>query len=350
MLSSITLQSSTSRKSAPWASIRQISAIDVDSRHSMHDTAAKAIESFVVGLECDLRRFPVPEDPKLIDAAHNACLQHIPSEEHRRKAIPLLSVALLCATQVYPTLPFEVRLLITVYTAMFAYIDAYDDDDFIRNLDQFAMNFSRGAAQPDPCLKYLAHLVAVEVPKLWGPFASSCIVKATMDMVAGAILEKRFPSGFEHLAQNFPAFLRRKSGDSEAYVLFNFPESLFPESEYLGLYIHSLPGAIEISDFTNDIMSHCKESIVGNEKNTYIVSEARRQNCSSAEVLDQTCQSTWAMHQHLHQKLAVADERVLQAYCSFVDGMAGYHIVDPRYRLGEMGLAIRDGILLMEPQ
>ncbi|KAH8435115.1 uncharacterized protein LDX57_012744 [Aspergillus melleus] len=311
----------------------------------MHDTAAKAIQSFVVGLECDLRRFPVPDDPKLIDAAHKACLQHIPSEEHRRKVIPLLSVALLCATQVYPSLPFEVRLLITVYTAMFAYIDAYDDDDLIRNLDQFAIYFSRGATQTDPCLNYLAHLLAVEVPNLWGPVACSCIVKATMDMVAGSLLEKRFPSGFERLAQNFPAFLRRKTGDSEAYVLFNFPELLFPESEYLGLYIHSLPGAIEISDFINDIMSHYKESIVGNEQNTYIVNEARRQERSSAEILDQTCQNTWAMHQHLQQKLAAADERVLQAYCSFVDGMAGYHIVDPRYRLGEVGLAIKDGIL-----
>ncbi|PLB49901.1 terpenoid synthase, partial [Aspergillus steynii IBT 23096] len=188
----------------------------------------------------------------------------------------------------------------------------------------------------DPCLEYLVHLLTIEVPKLWGPFASSCIIKSTLDMLTGCMLENRFQSGYERLAQKFPRFVRRKSGNSEAYIFFNFPEAMFPEAINLGLYVHSIPGPVDVTDFVNDIFSYYKERVLGNENNTYIVSEARRQKCPSIEVLEQTCQRTCAMHKHLKQKLAIADERVLRKYCSYVDGMVTYHITNPRYRLEEI--------------
>ncbi|OJJ75482.1 hypothetical protein ASPBRDRAFT_191711 [Aspergillus brasiliensis CBS 101740] len=327
-------------------SYRQPSALPSDNEVAKKDIPTKAIRSFVTALGCDFGRFPIPKDQALIHAAENAIREHVPSETHRQMLIKRLPVGLGVANYAYTTYPFDVRLFIGLYTTLFTYIDDAETPGIMSNLERFAMNFGLGASHSDPNLDYMAHLLAVELPKLWGPFTSSCIIKATMDLLSGCMLESYFPSGFDHLARGFPSYLRNKTGASEVYAFFIFPESLFPESEFLGSYVHIIGGTIEVTNAVNDIISYYKESVIGDEMNGRIVSEANVQMRQPVDVLLEVCRDAGTMHEHIKQKLGEADERLLRAYCSFVDGLSAFHVLSERYRLSEIGITIKDGWLV----
>ena len=271
---------------------------------------------------------------------------HVSSERHCQMLIARLPVGVGVVAHAFSNYPFEVRLFIGLYTTLFTYVDDADPQEMTPKLERFAMNFGLGKSHSDANLDYLAYLLAVELPKLWGPFASSCIIKATLDLLSGCLLENYFPSGFERLASGFPSYLRNKTGASEVYAYFIFPGVLFPESEFLGLYVHSIAGIIKITDAINDIISYYKERVIGDETTGLIVSEARVQLRSPAEVLLEMCKDTGATHQHTKQILGDANEQLLRAYCSFVDGLSAFHILSDRYRLSEIGITIKNGRLI----
>ncbi|GFF58849.1 hypothetical protein IFM46972_11219 [Aspergillus udagawae] len=305
------------------------------------DIPASAIRSFVSALKCDFGRFPMCEDRELREATERAIRQHVSPERHCQMLIARLPVGVGVATHAYSMYPFEIRLFIGIYTTLFTYIDDADPRDRTPKLERFAVNFGLGVSHSDANLDYLTHLLAVDLPKLWGPF-TSCITKATMDLLPGCLLENYFPSGFDRLASGFPSYLRNKTGASEAYAYCIFPESLFPEREFLGLYVHSIAGIIEITNAINDIISYYKEEVIGDEANGRIVSEARVQMRQPAEVLLETCRESGSMHQHIKQTLGEANKQLLRAYCSFVDGLSAFHILSGRYRLSEIGITIKD--------
>ncbi|GFF29956.1 hypothetical protein IFM61606_10449 [Aspergillus udagawae] len=310
------------------------------------DFPASAIRSFVSAPKCDFGRFPMRVDRELLEATEKAIRQHVSSERHCQMLIARLPVDVGVATHAYSIYPFEIRLSIGIYTTLFTYIDDADRRDMTSKLERFAVNFSLGVFHSDANLDYLTRLLAVDLPKLWGPFTSSCIMKATMDLLSGCLLENYFPSGSHRLASGFPSYLRNKTGASEPYAYFIFPESLFPEREFLGLYVHSIAGIIEVTNAISDIISYYKEAVIGDEANGRIVSEARVQMRQPAEVLLETCRESGAMHQHIKQILGEANKQLLRAYCSFVDGLSAFHILSGRYRLSEISITIKDGDLV----
>ncbi|KAB8209250.1 hypothetical protein BDV34DRAFT_210230 [Aspergillus parasiticus] len=297
--------------------------LPLDSNHesSANETSVRAIRSFVAALGCDFSRFPLAEDQELLGAAQRAIRRYVTSDRHCRMLLSRLSLGVGVAAHAYSTYPFNVRLLIAIYTSLCAYIDDADPKDIAPKLERFAVNFGSGVSHSDSNLDYLAYLLVIELPKFWGPLAYSCIIKSTLDLLSGCVLEGRFPSGFERQAHEFPSYLRNKTRASEVYAFFIFPESLFSESTSLGLYGHSIPVIIEY-----------KEYVIGNEKNGLIVSEARVQMRQPAK------------------KLGEADEQLQQAYYSFVDGLSAFHILSKRSRLPEIRISITAGFLNCSPE
>ncbi|KAE8308289.1 hypothetical protein BDV41DRAFT_581572 [Aspergillus transmontanensis] len=275
--------------------------LPLDSNHesSANETSVRAIRSFVAALGCDFSRFPLAEDQELLGAAQRAIRRYVTSDRHCRMLLSRLSLGVGVAAHAYSTYPFNVRLLIAIYTTLCAYIDDADPKDIAPKLERFAVSFGSGVSHSDSNLDYLAYLLVVELPKFWGPLAYSCIIKSTLDLLSGCALEGRFPSGFERQAHRFPSYLRNKTRASEVYAFFVFPESLFSESTSLGLYVHSIPGIIEVTNAVNDVISYYKEYVIGNEKNGLIVNEARVQMRQPAEVLYDICRDAGAMHAHI---------------------------------------------------
>ncbi|KAE8321372.1 hypothetical protein BDV39DRAFT_197645 [Aspergillus sergii] len=290
-------------------------SLPVDSGHgsSANETSIKAIQSFVAALGCDYSRFPLAEDQELLKAAERVIRYHVTSERQCRMLISRLSLGVGVAAHAYSTYPF--------------------------NLERFAVNFGSDVSHSHSNLDYLAYLLVVELRKLWVPLACSCIVKSTLDLLSGCALEGRFPPGFERQAHGFPSYLRKKTEASEVYAFSIFLESLFSESISLGLYVHSIPGIIEVTNAVNDVISYYKQYVIGNEKNGPIVSEARVQMRQPAEVLYDICRDA-----------GEADEQLQQTYCSFVDGLPAFNIISKRYRLSEVGISITAGCLICSPE
>jgi hypothetical protein len=173
-----------------------------------------------------------------------------------------------------------------------------------------------------------------------GPYASSMMVKGTIDFVVATNLEAlcgRVPRG----ATSFPRYLRSKTGYAEPYALLTFPQSVFPEDEWRDHYLPAIPALRDMFEYVNDVMSFYKESIKGVEQRNLICNLAAAQNCTAAEALQQTADIVVARVSEIreilkpHPRLLSHAEDCVMAYAAWhLRNTKRYflHEVDIRYQ------------------
>jgi hypothetical protein len=168
-----------------------------------------------------------------------------------------------------------------------------------------------------------------------GPYASSMMVKATIDFVEGTNLEgqcARVPRG----GTSFPPYLRSKTGYAEPYALLTYPESLFPEDECRDIYLPTIPALRDMFEYVNDIMSFYKESIKGIEQRNFICNKAVAQGCTAADALQQTVDVVVARVSEIRQVLKPHPSLLSHAEAC-ITGYIAWHLSNTkRYSLHEV--------------
>ncbi|EAA64685.1 predicted protein [Aspergillus nidulans FGSC A4] len=200
----------------------------------------------------------------------------------------------------------------------------------------------------EPLLRDMLRFIADVIPRFYGPFASDMIRKAIIEFIsAGLVLFNLYIKFFETeyagritlalMAPGFPYFLRRKTGMAESYAFFAFPESLFPKSMFIPVYLPVIPGLVRYNNFANDLLSYCKESILGGERFNYTVSYARTNDHTPMESLRETASSLNACVANTRATLADVGSKDLHgAVTKLFSGYAVYHYSAARYRLSEL--------------
>ncbi|EAU36583.1 predicted protein [Aspergillus terreus NIH2624] len=172
---------------------------------------------------------------------------------------------------------------------------------------------------------------------LFGEFAGDMLVKNTLDFMSinnfEANIEKTDILRGSSCAPETAEYLRGKSGASENYALFIFPEDQFPEDRYLESYFPAIPYFIQYASLVNDVISFYKEE-QQHERNNFIHIYARSHSISPLEALMETRRRAVEAYHHAAGILSEdGDKRLLEAGLSFLHGYVTFHFCTPRYRL-----------------
>ncbi|KAL4808096.1 isoprenoid synthase domain-containing protein [Aspergillus unguis] len=203
-------------------------------------------------------------------------------------------------------------------------------------LATFGSNLAAGKAQDSPVLQSFAEWLT-EGDKYMGPFANAMNIKCAIEFVHGCLLENTYNDNMQipRHAVNFPAYLRAKTGFTEPYAFFCYPQDLYPEDKYLQIYLPAMQDLCEYVNYCNDILSFYKESVVGEERLNYVCNYASAHGVSLLEALRQISASVVRNVQNI--RLILADhEDVLGDTEAFIQGYAAWYLLQNRYRLHEL--------------
>lgn len=82
-----------------------------------------------------------------------------------------------------------------------------------------------------------------------------------------------------------PMFLRTKVGGAEIMVHLLYPNSIFPEEEYVMQYFPVTLELVLFIDFTNDILSYYKEFCLDDERGNFVANFADTHHVQHLDVL-----------------------------------------------------------------
>lgn len=80
------------------------------------------------------------------------------------------------------------RIFITLYTAVLVYLDDVFEHD-VQAVHDFNQRFLRNEPQEDLVLDAFSKMLSVELPAIYGTFASNIIITSTLNLVTALLLE-----------------------------------------------------------------------------------------------------------------------------------------------------------------
>ncbi|KAJ5500834.1 hypothetical protein N7463_008084 [Penicillium fimorum] len=235
----------------------------------------------------------------------------------------------------YTSLPFQVRVLAAI---QFLYMFLVDDvaEEFIQDLQAFGQNFVRNQSHKHALLIGLdGHLR--NLSHYYGPYCHSIIVKGMLDYTNGRIIEHKVKrSGFKFSESRLmPMFLRSKIGSAEIMVHFLYPNSVFPEEEYVTQYFPITLELVLCIDFTNDILSYYKEFCLGDETGNFVANLADTHHIQHLDVLRCLTSYTPSVTKSAY-KLLRNSPSLLALIKHFTQGMIMLFTAHRRYHLVEL--------------
>ncbi|KAM0811071.1 putative Alpha-cuprenene synthase COP6 [Seiridium cardinale] len=159
--------------------------------------------------------------------------------------------ALFEAMVCFPDFPLDVK----VYVGLYSWIGLFiDDEGHTKEVEEFQRRFTAGEEQPTLVLRAWADIIN-ECYSYYDPLSANLIVTSSLYFTTMTNLDHRkefqgrLPA--KH-AQDYPLYIRDRSGIGEAFALFTFPKAQFPD---LSEYLEAVPSMIAYIGFTNDILS-----------------------------------------------------------------------------------------------
>ncbi|KIK53242.1 hypothetical protein GYMLUDRAFT_77496 [Collybiopsis luxurians FD-317 M1] len=162
------------------------------------------------------------------------------------------------------------------------------------------------------------------------------MVCAALEFISGTVMEDKeeietmppHPS-----AENWPKFLRAKTGIAPAYSYAVFPQTAHPD---MSVYVQVLPDMDDFINLGNDILSFYKEDLAGDEM-TYVAFRAKISGKHPLRVVSEMVDEITHSHERILAVLSDHPE-ALKWWLTFEKGYIGWHLSMKRYRLSEIGL------------
>ncbi|KAJ5165665.1 uncharacterized protein N7500_007495 [Penicillium coprophilum] len=257
----------------------------VDTGLAQTDQIKALIRTFLEDIDFD-RSIAVIQDPEM----RIAVWQHFRNlglgEKTEKSVQQTLDPSVNFAKMGYTSLPFQVRVLAAI---QFLYMFLVDDvaDECIEDFQAFGQRFTLNQHHKQPLLAGLdCHLR--NLSQYFGPYCHSVIVKGMLDFINGRVIEHKIrQSGFRFSFNSrlTPMLLRTKVGGGEIMVYFLYPNSVFPEEEYLVQYFPITLELVLFIDFTNDILSYYKEFCLADETGNFVANLADTHHVQHLDVL-----------------------------------------------------------------
>ncbi|PSN73294.1 terpenoid synthase [Corynespora cassiicola Philippines] len=239
----------------------------------------------------------------------------------------------------YPFAEKDIQVAYGIHATYVLFID-----DIIHELgdalDEFEARLVKGQPQKSPILQSLVNFL-LDNDTYMGPYAAAMNTKATIEFICGCIMERNYDGKIKPPvgAKKFPGYFREKTGYTEPYAHFCFPEAMYPEKDYLHVYMPCVQDLIEFISYANDILSFYKESVIGPERLNYVCNIANTHGLSASDALKLVCKNV--------TENVLTTRQVLKDYPDMVDtvdeffrGYVAWYINQTRYHLTD--IEIRD--------
>lgn len=307
------------------------------------------LRSWLRNVGFDLQQSVQPFNTKLYVELEEWIISQNLQEHQLTRIWELLPACTSAADKWYPHASHHLKRYIALFTTFLLYVDDKAEQDLEKILPDLqrvasgAYNGLHTLKCDDSVVTLWLELVATETKRFYGPYSTGVITKGLIDFMLGNTVESKLAAGLNlpaKFGQRASKFVRDKTGAGEVYSHFIFPEHLAEEGGHLSTYVPFIACMLEIIDDVNDILSFYKESVVGTELNTNIMNRARTSCCSSHDVLKQICGEAAETMNVVSTGLA---ERCIaeKLWKDFINGYIMWHISEDRYRLKEIGLAMR---------
>ncbi|KAK6214998.1 longiborneol synthase [Colletotrichum tabaci] len=244
-----------------------------------------------------------------------------------------LGLARLC----HPGHPTEVQGFVGLFTWLVVqYDDIVGQNDEMAEAQLFQKRFFNGETQPNAMLEGLAGLLR-EAPRLFDPVMANLLQISTLKFLTCNLLERH--DGFRNMpvtrsGVKFPDFLRDLSGINVAYAVFCFPKAQYPD---VGQYLEAIPDMARFIDISNDVMSFYKEELSGDTRN-YVHNRAMATGKPVLTELEEV-KNEVVEAANRASTILKGRGRYEQSLRESVRGLLAMHTANPRYRLGDLGLA-----------
>ncbi|KAJ5935473.1 terpenoid synthase [Penicillium verhagenii] len=297
------------------------------------DEYTQLVERFLQGASFQI--FPAKDTTALEEYLFN---QMLGGEIDAKKASKLSKQGASIAHQFYPLQSSspELHRLTGLYGAYFVALDdicAAEADmrgfrrSFIRNLPQ--------AKLFEGCANMLR-----ELDDHYLEFCSDKAITGLISHMSSAVLESETEGKFSQLrlSPGFPQYFRYLTGNAEAFVWLMVPRDVCPGyGETFKLFIQAVPELIDFTNKVNDILSFYKESIVSSESDGYVYHRAEVNQVTPLQCLNEMVDE---VHDNIDriEAMVVGDADLFEVAKAYIRGYIGYHIIEPRYKIGELGV------------
>jgi Trichodiene synthase (TRI5) len=242
----------------------------------------------------------------------------------------------------FPNHPLELKVYCALYTLFHILIDPQDHAGIYKiaicDLESFVLRFANAKEMTHPLLEPLARFFLTETPLLFSPMQTVGLFKSSMDYFFGCLCEQKFPQGVPSYTEEFPPWLRYKTGLGEAYGHF-FLSCV--EKERRDNYLPVVPLIAEYINYVNDILSIYKEHCDSEEHN-YASYSSQALSSSTNEVMTQLGAKVKEIKRRIER--FCAENGLLDFSSKLIHGYIAWHITEERYRLGEIGIVMTNQI------
>ncbi|CAI7600592.1 unnamed protein product [Penicillium glandicola] len=307
----------------------------VHSERAQPDQIKSLIRTFLEDIKFD-RSIVMSEDPEMKMAVWQY-FKGLDSGEKTEKSIQqIFEPPVNFAYMAYTSLPSQVRVVCAI---QFVYMFLVDDvaEEFMEDLQTFGQKFALNQNHKHPLLAGLdSHLR--NLSRYYGPYCHSVIIKAMFDYINGRIIEhKAKESKFKFSSESrlMPMFLRTKVGGAEIMVHCLYPNSVFPEEEYVMQYFPITLELVLFIDFTNDILSYYKEFCLGDEEGNFVANFADTHHVQHLDVLQYLANYTPGVTNSAYKQVRNSPS-LLALLKNFTQGMIMLFTAHRRYHLVEL--------------
>ncbi|KAG7096146.1 hypothetical protein E1B28_006819 [Marasmius oreades] len=229
---------------------------------------------------------------------------------------------------------FDAKVQFALYSWFMIFID--DLSKRMPNaITEFQHRILLHKPQLDPALEQFPRILG-NLYLHWDPICANSMVCAALEFISGTVMEdkKEIETMLPHpYAENWPKFLRSKTGIAPAYSYAVFPRTAHPD---MSVYVQVLPDMEDFINLGNDILSFYKEDLAGDEM-TYVSFRAKITGKRPLRVLSEMVDEITRSHERILKVLSDYPE-ALKWWLTFERGYIGWHLSLKRYRLSEIGL------------
>ncbi|KAL0565469.1 hypothetical protein V5O48_016558 [Marasmius crinis-equi] len=229
---------------------------------------------------------------------------------------------------------FEAKVQFALFTWFMIFID--DLSKRMPNaISEFQHRILLHKPQLDPVLDQLPRNLS-NLYLHWDSVCANSMVCAALEFISGTVMEDKEEIETMPLhpsAENWPRFLRAKTGVAPGYSHAVFPRTAHPD---MSAYVQVLPDMDNFLTHGNDILSFYKEDLAGEEM-SYVAVRARISGKDPLRVISEMVDEITRSHERIIAVLSDHPE-ALKWWLTFEKGYIWWHLSLKRYRLSEIGL------------
>ncbi|ESK85022.1 terpenoid synthase [Moniliophthora roreri MCA 2997] len=209
----------------------------------------------------------------------------------------------------YTSHDLDVQLYIARLTSWVIYFD-----DMAQRMPSSLVAFQRNliANDGDSDLMVAFRRLLLDAYRMWDPISANLIGSSCMEFITSCAIEGSKELGsmkIRRTAISWPDYLRSKTGVASV-----------------------IGDANRFIEFTDDILSFYKESLAG-ETNNYVSTRAFTRGKTTIQTHQELAEETISAHERI---CATLEGPELEAWKTFVNGYLAFHVLQERYRLGEI--------------